>query len=100
MIRRPTISTRTDTLCPYTTLFRSIGVIKSGEMVLIDTSFLDTLPQNQLKSGLAEMLKHGLIYDRDYWKQLTNLSCLSLSDLDALIHESIDRKSTRLNSSH
>src|SRR3546814_10709741 len=26
MIRRPPISTRTDTLCPYTTLFRSPGV--------------------------------------------------------------------------
>src|SRR3546814_6004974 len=25
MIRRPPISTRTDTLCPYTTLFRSVG---------------------------------------------------------------------------
>src|SRR3546814_5682784 len=25
MIRRPTISTRTDTLFPYTTLFRSVG---------------------------------------------------------------------------
>src|SRR3546814_16762238 len=26
MIRRPPISTRTDTLCPYTTLFRSVTV--------------------------------------------------------------------------
>src|SRR3546814_14741315 len=26
MIRRPPRSTRTDTLCPYTTLFRSLGV--------------------------------------------------------------------------
>src|SRR3546814_13024070 len=27
MIRRPPISTRTDTLCPYTTLFRSVRAI-------------------------------------------------------------------------
>src|SRR3546814_1461061 len=27
MFRRPTRSTRTDTLCPYTTLFRSCGVV-------------------------------------------------------------------------
>jgi 3-dehydroquinate synthase len=58
-------------------------------MVLIDTSFLDTLPQNQLKSGLAEMLKHGLIADREYWNQLTNLSKLSLNDLDTLIYDSV-----------
>ncbi|MEZ4855969.1 MAG: 3-dehydroquinate synthase [Gelidibacter sp.] len=73
-------------------LKNQVGVIHSGEMVVIDTSFLDTLPQNQLKSGLAEMLKHGLIYNRVYWNQLTDLSRLSLSDLDALIYESVDIK--------
>src|SRR3546814_8564638 len=31
MIRRPPRSTRTDTLCPYTTLFRSVG----GEVVVV-----------------------------------------------------------------
>src|SRR3546814_11655203 len=30
MIRRPPISTRTDTLCPYTTLFRSIDRARVG----------------------------------------------------------------------
>lgn len=30
--------------------------------------FLQTLPQNQLKSGLAEVLKHGLIADASYFK--------------------------------
>ena len=69
-----------------------VGVIHSGDMVLVDTSFLDTLPQNHLKSGLAEMLKHGLIYDRKYWNTLANLSQLTLNDLDALIYESIEIK--------
>ena len=58
-------------------------------MVIIDTSFLNTLPQNQLKSGLAEMLKHGLIKDRAYFETLTDLSKLTLNDLDDLIHESV-----------
>lgn len=70
-------------------LKNQIGVIRSGEMVLVDTTFLDTLPQNQLKSGLAEMLKHGLIYDREQWQQLIQLDKLTLTDLDRLIHESI-----------
>src|SRR3546814_14005214 len=30
MIRRPPRSTRTDTLCPYTTLFRSKAVVSPG----------------------------------------------------------------------
>src|SRR3546814_14399261 len=33
MIRRPPGSTRTDTLFPYTTLFRSIGTVASEQMV-------------------------------------------------------------------
>ncbi|MEZ4802648.1 MAG: 3-dehydroquinate synthase [Gelidibacter sp.] len=71
------------------TLKNQIGVIQSGEMVLIDTSFLDTLPQNHLKSGLAEMLKHGLIADRTYWNRLADISTLTLNDLDLLIYDSV-----------
>lgn len=73
-------------------LKNQIGVIISGEMVLIDTQFLDTLPQNHLKSGFAEMLKHGLIYDKNYWNKLTDLSQLTLNDLDELIYESVEIK--------
>lgn len=70
-------------------LKNQIGVINSGEMVLIDTSFLNTLPQNHLKSGLAEMLKHGLIADFAYWKNLSDLTKLNLEDLDGLIYDSV-----------
>ena len=70
-------------------LKNQIGVINFSDMVLIDTQFLDTLPQNEMRSGLAEMFKHGLIQDEDYWNRMTNLSELTLSDLDHLIHESV-----------
>jgi len=70
-------------------LKNQIGVINSGEMVLVDTSSLDTLPQDHLKSGWAEMLKHGLIRDRAYWNKVSNLSEQTLKDLDQLIYESV-----------
>lgn len=70
-------------------LKNQIGVINSGEMVLVDTSFLSTLPQNHLVSGMAEMLKHGLIYNRTYWNKVANLSMDNLDDLDQLIYESV-----------
>ncbi|WP_179353751.1 3-dehydroquinate synthase [Winogradskyella vidalii] len=70
-------------------LKNQIGVINEGEMVAIDTSFLDTLPQNEMVSGFAEMLKHGLIYDETYWNTLTHLEKLSISDLDQLIYDSV-----------
>jgi 3-dehydroquinate synthase len=70
-------------------LKNQIGVINVPIMVLIDTTYLDSLPQNEMRSGLAEMLKHGLIYDREYWNQFIDLSKLDFTDLDELIHTSI-----------
>lgn len=70
-------------------LKNQIGVINRSEMVLIDTNFLDSLPENEMRSGLAEMLKHGLIKDLNYWNLLTDLSKLNLNDLDQLIYDSV-----------
>jgi 3-dehydroquinate synthase len=70
-------------------LKNQVGIINEGVMVGIDTSFLSTLPQNEMVSGFAEMLKHGLIYDKAYWNTLTNLENLDISDLDRLIYESV-----------
>lgn len=71
-----------------------IGTIQAAKMILIDTSFLATLPKEQMRSGLAEMLKHGLAYNKTYWNSLKNLSNLTLDDLDQLIYESIQIKDT------
>ena len=70
-------------------LKNQIGVISEASMVLIDTSFLETLPPNQMVSGYAEMLKHGLIYDKNYWQDLINFEELDISDLDQLIFDSV-----------
>lgn len=70
-------------------LKNQIGVIEQPKMVIADTSFLQTLPPEEMRSGLAEMLKHGLIQDEDYWKRLSDLSKLNLDDLDELILESV-----------
>ncbi len=70
-------------------LKNQIGVINVPQMVLIDTAYLDTLPQNQMRSGLAEMLKHGLIHDAKYWNTFKELSQVDFADFDALIHRSV-----------
>lgn len=70
-------------------LKNQVGVINVPETLLVDTAFLETLPAEQMRSGLAEMLKHGLIYDENYWKEFLNLSSLDLNDLDTLIRDSI-----------
>lgn len=70
-------------------LKNQIGVINVPQMVLIDTQYLDTLPQNEMRSGLAEMLKHGLIYDKKYWEQFLNLKAIDFADFDELIYRSV-----------
>lgn len=70
-------------------LKNQIGIINTSKMVLVDTSFLETLPQLEMRSGLAEMLKHGLIRNELYWNKLKDLSQSTLKDLDTLIFESI-----------
>ncbi|WP_299437044.1 3-dehydroquinate synthase [uncultured Aquimarina sp.] len=66
-----------------------VGVISESEMVLVDTEFLGTLPVNQMCSGFAEMLKHGLIQDKGYWEKMSDLSKLTTDDLDQLIYDSV-----------
>ena len=73
-------------------LKNQIGIIKEPKSVIVITKFLETLPSNEMRSGLAEMLKHGLIYDKKYWDKLKDLNNLNTDDLDELIKESIEIK--------
>jgi 3-dehydroquinate synthase len=67
-----------------------IGTFTQPKAVFINYDFLKTLPPRQILSGLAEMLKHGLIMDADYWNALKN------SDLgqpsEELIYRSVEIK--------
>ena len=73
-------------------LKNQIGVINVPKMVIIDSNYLETLPQNEMRSGLAEMLKHGLIFDKTYWEKFLDLKQLDAVDLDDLIFRSIEIK--------
>lgn len=73
-------------------LKNQIGTITNAEMVLIDFRFLDTLPNEQIRSGYAEMLKHGLIQDKAYWEKLADIQNIDLTDLDDLIIRSAEIK--------
>jgi len=49
-----------------------IGTFTLPKSVFIETGFLKTLPERELLSGFAEMIKHGLIADKDYYQALKN----------------------------
>ena len=40
--------------------------------MLIHPGFLKTLDAKQMKSGFAEVIKHALIADQEYWNLITN----------------------------
>ena len=73
-------------------LKNQIGTITNAQMVLIDFHFLDTLPNEEIRSGYAEMLKHGLIQDKSYWKKLADFQNIDLTELDQLIIRSVEIK--------
>jgi len=69
-----------------------IGLFAEPEMVLIDPSFLITLPERELRSGFAEVIKHCLIADETQWKHLI-LNHYDKQDWSSIIPHSIGIKS-------
>ncbi|MBA0832353.1 hypothetical protein Goarm_016751 [Gossypium armourianum] len=60
-----------------------IGAFYQPQCVLIDTDTLDTLPDRELASGLAEVIKYGLIRDAEFFEwQEKNMEKLIASIVD------------------
>src|SRR3546814_11677562 len=99
MIRQPPRSNRTDTLLPYTTLFRSLEDVLQGDhaheaAILVDhrremlAALAEGLELVEQRAGIRD--EPGIVRDLD---DLQVVGCRA-----AMRPE--DRKSTRLNSSH
>ena len=73
-------------------LKNKIGLVNPPQMGVVDTGFLKTLPREHLVSGLAEMLKHGLIFSGAYWEKVRNCNLAAAPQLEELIWESIEIK--------
>ncbi len=54
-------------------LKNEIGVFNNAATVILDTQFLKTLDAENILSGYAEMLKHGLIDSESHWGELVSL---------------------------
>lgn len=53
-------------------LKNEIGVFNDSTFVILNTEFLRTLDDRNIRSGYAEMIKHGLISDERHWAELMN----------------------------
>ena len=75
-------------------LKNEIGAFYDAIAVLIDTTFLQTLDHNNMLSGYGEMLKHGMIANQTYFKDLIALDLDNppIKELQRLIGISVDVK--------
>ena len=64
-----------------------IGAFYQPRCVIADIGTLETLPSRELKAGLAEVIKYGVIHDADFFDWLgDNLERLLALDAGALAH--------------
>nr|MCH9661569.1 3-dehydroquinate synthase [Bacteroidota bacterium] len=70
-------------------LKNQIGIIRNPKAVLVDTAFLNTLPDNEFVSGQAEMIKHGLIHSEDYLSKSLSLDKTNPNEVATVVWESI-----------
>jgi 3-dehydroquinate synthase len=73
-------------------LKNQIGVVNNPRFVIVDPTFLNTLPKHEITSGFAEMLKHALIESKDYWEELRGFDITNLKNTHDLIWKSIEIK--------
>jgi 3-dehydroquinate synthase len=78
-----------------------VGVFNQPNFVLCDLSLLTTLPEHEISSGLAEIVKHGAIADLELFSYLeTNTAKvlrLDLGVIEKLVCESIQIKAAVVN---
>src|SRR3546814_12488677 len=104
MKRRPTVSTRTDTLFPYTTLFRSLEArIETVGRVMphLEVKIVDEAGRTVARGVEGELCTRGYSVMSGYWNDPE--ATANAIDADGFMHSgdlASDRKSTRLNSSH
>ncbi|MCF7791754.1 MAG: 3-dehydroquinate synthase [Victivallales bacterium] len=65
-----------------------VGAFWQPKLVLIDTNTLDTLPQRELKSGLAEVIKYGVILDKELFSFI-DLNIEKILSTDLSVYEKI-----------
>lgn len=70
----------------------TIGVIRQPRVVVIDTSLIASLPQEQFTSGMGEVLKYAVAMDKKLFEKLEKMEELNKSLLMQIITRCINLK--------
>ena len=69
-----------------------VGTFAEPQQIFVYPDFLQTLPFVEIRSGFAEMLKHGLIADEKHWKDLSSIENLNPESIYPFIETSMKIK--------
>ncbi|MCQ2252033.1 MAG: 3-dehydroquinate synthase [Bacteroidales bacterium] len=58
----------------FNNLKNEIGLFRNPDKVIISSEFLRTLPKEQIVSGMAEMIKHAILYSEEYFDQISEFN--------------------------
>lgn len=70
----------------------SVGLFRNPQAVLIYPGFLTSLPEREIRSGFAELIKHSLIADREEWGNLQKIEALGQIQWDQYLVPSLNIK--------
>ena len=70
-----------------------IGAFYQPKLVAIDPNLLKTLPLREVRAGIAEIIKYGVIWDEDLFTKLEH--CDRLDNLDYVSNELLEMMITR-----
>ena len=73
-----------------------VGAFHLPKKIIRDVKFLETLPEKELKNGLAEMIKTAVLFDTEMFAALERLACLDnlcrLEKLEPLVNRTASWK--------
>ena len=71
-----------------------VGTFYQPKLVIADTETLKTLPDKEFSSGLAEVIKYGLIWDKDFFDKINSAADRGelLEIIDEIIYTCCDIK--------
>ena len=70
-------------------LKNQIGLFANPKMVIVDSDYLTTVTEREIKSGTAEIIKYGITYDIKLFNKIKHNKGLEINDL---IYRSIEVK--------
>lgn len=69
-----------------------VGLFSNPQVVFVIPEFIETLPERQLITGFAEIIKHSLIYEKNYWEDLSLKPFSEIQDWREMIEWSLEIK--------